>query len=125
VNSKDNVERSGAAAWRSDLERKMREIASSPELHFAARCRAVMDVVEQRWPEPDSLGDPRAMPGPIEEHLDSTDACDRVVALMFFFQVAAFVRMLTPRMLANLSDTEIKHLALSLGLYPDAPLPSR
>jgi hypothetical protein len=115
MNLKNNLEDPAAAAWRSDLERRMREIASSPELHFAVRATAVMDTVEQR-----ELGAPVPLPGPIEDRLDSPEPCDRVVALMFFFQVAAFVRILTPRMLANLSDAEIKHLALCLGLYPDA-----
>ena len=57
----------------------------------------------------------------IEEHIAAPGLWDRVMALAFFFQAAAFIRALTPRVLSQVSDSEVKFLALCLGLDPDQP----
>ena len=102
--------------WRDDLERRMREVASNPESHFPEKCRTVMDLVEQRHGAIWNIESVSPGLESIEARLDHPESCDRVIALTFFFQVAAFIRALTPRMLARVSDEEIKFLALCLGL---------
>jgi hypothetical protein len=118
----NNTGISVCAGWRADLERKMREVALSPESHFPERRRLAMDLVEQQdQAAAPNIGAAGSRLGSIEERVDIPESADRVVALTFFFQVAGFVRLLTPQMLSKVSDDEIKFLAICLGLDSGVP----
>jgi hypothetical protein len=116
----------GARGWRSKLLEDMRQVANSPDIGFPKACRAVLEPMERR--QAARLGSPTAVPAPesgahgdprfrsVEDRVANPCALDRVVALAFFFQAAAFVRVATPQILASISDQEIRFLALCLGV---------
>jgi hypothetical protein len=101
---------------RADLERRMREVASDPESSFPERLEAVLQHFDARGREVEGGGGSRAAP----EYLMRPEPCDRIMAFTLFFQVAGFVRMLTPQMLARFPDDEIAVMALCLGLDADS-----
>jgi hypothetical protein len=107
----------------------MRRIANSPDTSFPKACRAVLEPMERQ--QAACLGSPTTVPAParsahgdprfrsVEDRVASPCPLDRVVALAFFFQAAAFVRAATPQILARVSDQEIRFLALCLGVEPE------
>jgi hypothetical protein len=90
---------------RRDLEREIWRTAHGGRRAFLERREAVLKPMVGRMkagldPEPDDL--------------------DRFVGLTLFFEAALLVReWSTPEHLSEMSDEEIKHLALCLGLEPN------
>jgi hypothetical protein len=90
---------------RRDLEREIWETAHGGRRAFLERWEAVLKPMVGRLnagldPEPHDL--------------------DRFVGLTLFFEAALLVReSSTPEHLSEISDEEIKHLALCLGLEPN------
>jgi hypothetical protein len=110
------MERTNGAAWRADLERRMREVACDPESSFPDRFEAVLQQVEARGLATDGGDGYSAAPQTVAEYLVRPGPCDRIMAFTLFFQVAGFIRILTPKMLATFPDDDIAAMALCLGL---------
>jgi hypothetical protein len=130
----NNHEDGDAGVRRSNLLESMRQTAADPDANFPKRCRAVFELVNQGQATtslsavlasasaPGAKGNRPALS--IEDHVASPGPWDRVIALTFFFQAAAFVRALTPKVLSQVSDPEVRFLALCLGLDPGATPPN-
>jgi hypothetical protein len=110
------MERTAGAAWRGDLERRMREVASDPESSFPERLEAVLQGIEPGGRPVDGGHGYCSAPQTIAEYLTRPGPSDRIMAFTLFFQVAGFVRVLTPQMLARFPDYEIAAMALCLRL---------
>jgi hypothetical protein len=91
----------------------MRQVASDPESSFPERLEAVLLRINPGGRAVDD-GDCAAP----QTHLTRPEPCDRILAFTLFFQVAGFIRVLTPQMLARFPDDDIAAMALCLGLEP-------